>query len=62
MTHHKKWNLLNKASDSKFVTMIIQTQIMMLGMNLPVTQKHENAIFLITTILTFLSQTLIEQQ
>ena len=62
MTDHKIWNLLNKASDSKFVTMIIQTQIMMLGMNLPITQKHENVILLITTVLTFLSQRLIEPQ
>ena len=45
MEHQKVLNLLNEANDSKFVKeneillMIIQNQIMMQQMKLPITQK-----------------------
>ena len=59
MQHQKILNFLNEANDSKFVmkngtlSMIIQRQIMKQQMKLPMMQKFQNLVFVITTMLTF---------
>ena len=58
MEHRKILNSLNEANDSKFVTntkfsMIVKRQIMMQQMKLPIIQKFQNLVFVITAMLKF---------
>ena len=59
MQHQKILNLLNEANDSKFVikkwNIVIDNSktMIMQQMKLPMIQKFQNLVFVITTMLTF---------